>query len=348
QGLRVLLAEDNEINQQVARELLEEEGIVVQIAANGEEAVAAVKADSFDLVLMDIQMPVMDGYAATQAIRADAKFGAVPIIAMTANAMSGDREKCMDAGMNDHISKPIHPSTMFATMAKYVQCRELVKPMNAKTSVPPFVVEEKIVLPNALEGIDMAAGLRNMNGNKKLYLKVLGDVYTRNHDIIAKIEAELAQGAQDVAVRLAHTFKGVSGTIGAGELHRLAALLEAALIKQDAPQVETVLKQLTPEVALVMEVLAPLVVQSPSLSVNESAPSTLDKNRLQELFAKLVILIDEGDSDAQDVVVSAVEMMGNTEHSKDMRLLTGQIEDYDFDMARETLQRVATALGLKV
>ncbi|MFN3078098.1 MAG: response regulator, partial [Alphaproteobacteria bacterium] len=115
-GTHVLLVEDNEINQQVARELLEEEGITVQIAANGQEAVDAVSSARFDVVLMDVQMPVMDGYEASRTIRADARFASLPILAMTANAMTGDREKCIDAGMNDHISKPIHPPTLFATL----------------------------------------------------------------------------------------------------------------------------------------------------------------------------------------------------------------------------------------
>jgi CheY-like chemotaxis protein len=120
-GAWILLVEDNEINQQVARELLEGAGLPVAIATNGEEAVGAVKKKDFEAVLMDVQMPVMDGYQATREIRKDERLKGLPIIAMTAHAMTGDREKCLKAGMNDYVSKPIDPDELFFTLVKWIK-----------------------------------------------------------------------------------------------------------------------------------------------------------------------------------------------------------------------------------
>ncbi len=127
-GARVLLAEDNEINQQVAEEILQQAGLVVRIANNGKEAVEMVKAGKFDVVLMDIQMPVMGGFEATQEIRRDERFKDLPIIAMTAHAMAGDREKSIEAGMNDHVTKPIDPDQLISALVKWI------KPGDRKTS----------------------------------------------------------------------------------------------------------------------------------------------------------------------------------------------------------------------
>ncbi len=120
EGARVLLVEDNEINQQVAMEILADAGLIVSLANNGQEAVDAVEANRFDAVLMDVQMPVMDGYTATRTIRRDPRFKDLPIIAMTAHAMAGDQEKSTAAGMNDHVTKPIDPEQLFATLARWI------------------------------------------------------------------------------------------------------------------------------------------------------------------------------------------------------------------------------------
>ncbi|MBF0181536.1 MAG: response regulator [Magnetococcales bacterium] len=357
QGVKVLLVEDNEINQQVAQELLEEEGLKVSIAANGEEAVAAVKALSFDVVLMDVQMPVMDGYAATRVIRSDARFAALPIIAMTANAMAGDREKCVDAGMNDHISKPIHPPTMFATMAKHVKPRVSSAPARSveattrdaapSTPSPPVETEK---LPEQLDGIDIAAGLRNVNGNRKLYMKVLRDVYTRNKEIVARIETERTHGALDVAQRLIHTFKGVAGTIGAREAHQLAGQLEAAFIAQHAAQVDELTQRLAPVVARMMAALEPYATEClpQPMETNHTAATQTDMQRLRILFTQLAGLIDEGDSDAQATLGQAMAELGNHPCAMDLRRLSEQLDDYDYDMAKETFGQIMTAMAIHI
>ena len=167
-GARILLAEDNEINQQVATELLEGAGLEVAVANNGREAVDAVGKAEYDLVLMDIQMPEMDGFQATAEIRKDARFRDLPILAMTTQALVGDREKSLAAGMNDHVTKPIDPDQLFATLAKWLG--------NSKTKPPRAgapLVDEEGRLPSDLAGISVASGLRKAAGNERLYRNLL-------------------------------------------------------------------------------------------------------------------------------------------------------------------------------
>ncbi|MEG1056103.1 MAG: response regulator, partial [Janthinobacterium sp.] len=169
-GARLLLVEDNELNQELACELLQEAGIELCVAVDGQQALDVLAADAnFDGVLMDCQMPVMDGYTATRRIREQARFAELAVIAMTANAMAGDRERALDSGMNDHIAKPLNVAAMFATLAKWIKPRK----------VPPVVASRAIAsvagngLPDALEGIDLAAGLAICLGRSELYLRLL-------------------------------------------------------------------------------------------------------------------------------------------------------------------------------
>ena len=157
-GARVLLAEDNEINQQVAKEILEQAGLVVSIANNGKEAVEMVSAGNFEVVLMDIQMPVMGGFEATQEIRKDERFKDLPIIAMTAHAMAGDREKSLEAGMNDHVTKPIDPDQLLSALVKWIKPGK--REMSEGESESLIGKKEvKEILPSELPGISIASGL---------------------------------------------------------------------------------------------------------------------------------------------------------------------------------------------
>ncbi|MEO5331581.1 MAG: response regulator [Magnetococcus sp. YQC-5] len=362
-GIRVLLVEDNEINQQVARELLEEEGLIVEIAANGQEAIDAVWATSFDAVLMDVQMPVMDGYAATKAIRAETRFKELPILAMTANAMAGDREKCIAIGMNDHISKPIHPPTLFATLAKHVTPKAVttdIKPATVTVEQPEIMpaAQDLILLPDSLDGIDMNVGLRNVNENRKLYLKILKEVYTRNQDFLIKLQKELDQNNVEVAHRMVHTFKGVCGTIGARELQSRLTHLEAALVQHKTDQITELLHPMESELLHVLASLSTLVeIKSRELKLSDDGldqPRTdvqlthQDRDRLQTIFGKLTLLLDEGDSEAQEWVAQAVPLMASTPHVNEMQRMTAQIDDYEFEEAKETMQKVITALDLTI
>ncbi len=159
------MVEDNEVNQQVAQEILSGAGIKVFLASDGQEAVEAVKKNEYDAVLMDVQMPVLDGYEATRVIRSDPRYKELPIIAMTAHAMTGDREKSLEAGMNDHVTKPIDPNQLFATLVKWIQPIE--RRYEPTSTVKPHAGPEvEVALPEKLPGIDMASALTRVGGNK--------------------------------------------------------------------------------------------------------------------------------------------------------------------------------------
>ncbi|MBF0245170.1 MAG: response regulator, partial [Planctomycetes bacterium] len=167
-GARLLLVEDNELNQQVALELLRDAGFIVDLAENGQVAVDKIRQDTYELVLMDIQMPVMDGIDATRSIRQEERFKDLPIVALTANVMQSDRERCLAAGMNDHVAKPIEPEVLWETLLKWLKPRQGPKRMESR----PKSAEE-VDLPEDIEGLDLAGGLHRVLGKKGLYLSML-------------------------------------------------------------------------------------------------------------------------------------------------------------------------------
>jgi len=232
QGARLLLAEDNEINQQVAKEILEGAGLAVTIANNGLEAVNAVKAGNYDAVLMDIQMPVMDGYTATREIRnLRSEIRNVPIIAMTAHAMAGDENKSIQAGMNGHVTKPIDPDQLFATLQKWIQPSE----KRAATQAPVVSVEPsgedhvfsiEAALPGYLPGFDLSDGLKRLQGNKKLYRKLLLSFATDYNEAANEIREALDAEDFDQAHSLVHNLKGLAGNLAATDLQAAAVNME--------------------------------------------------------------------------------------------------------------------------
>ncbi|MEI6392805.1 MAG: response regulator [Verrucomicrobiota bacterium] len=269
-GLRALLAEDNEINQQIAVELLEGVGATVNVAGNGREAVERLCASptSFDLVLMDLQMPEMDGYQATAKIRGDARFATLPVIAMTAHATMEERQRCLAAGMNDHISKPIDPVALFETVARYY------KPTTgaAPPATPAPAAAGALTSPELpeVEGLDAKDGLARVAGNRKLYLKLLRQFAEQQGPSVEQITAALAQGDSALAERLAHTLKGVAGNIGAKPVQIAAGALEK-LIRNRATAAET--DSALRQVAAALDPLLAQLRASPSLPEPNPQPA---------------------------------------------------------------------------
>jgi two-component system sensor histidine kinase/response regulator len=224
-GLRVLLVEDNKFNQQVAIDLLELVGVMVQLAENGHQAIEQIKAHVFDLVLMDLQMPEMDGLTATKQIRQVLQKDKLPIIAMTANTMLGDRERCLAAGMNAHIGKPIEPDALYGQLLHW---RQIGQPAG---------------LP--LPGFDTALALSRMRGNVAHYQRMLALFVSEFGPFSTKIAAALAKGDLSTAQRLAHTLKGSAGTIGALDLQSQAAALEKLLAAEATEQIPLAFSRFT-------------------------------------------------------------------------------------------------------
>ena len=228
-GARVLLVEDNEINQEVAMGQLEDAEVFVDLAENGAVALRLVRENEYDVVLMDMQMPVMDGIEATRIIRADQRFDKLPIIAMTANAMASDRALCLDAGMNDHIAKPIDPDQLFGVLLRWIRRTDgagsIVLPGT------PLRASERRAgdLPPDIKGIDVRAGLTRTGGNLKRYEALLRKFAEQQEGAVGTIRRALAVGDAATAERTAHSLKGAAGTLGAATLSQSASEAEATI-----------------------------------------------------------------------------------------------------------------------
>jgi two-component system, sensor histidine kinase and response regulator len=259
-GRRVLLVEDNDINQQVARELLEDAGLAVDVAGDGQVALDMAQRTAYDLVFMDMQMPVMDGLVATRRMREIGKLARLPIVAMTANAMEMDRQRCLESGMNDVVVKPIDPEDLWTTLLRWVPQMETAA-AHAPQVQQAAVTAAPDGLPQGIPGLDTVLGLQRMSGKRKLYLAMLRRYIDGQRDICAKVHEALAIGDIPTAERLAHTAKGVSGTIGATQVEALAAGLELSL-KEYRPPVE-VQQRLHDLEEPLAELVAALEVQLP-------------------------------------------------------------------------------------
>jgi two-component system sensor histidine kinase/response regulator len=229
-ALRVLLVEDDMINQQIALELTQAVGIVTDVAANGRialERLLAADPAHYGLVLMDVQMPEMDGHEVTRRIRADQRFSVLPIIAMTAHAMEADRLDCLAAGMNDHLSKPINPRELYDAIRRW--CPAYVDSSDVVIGAAPTgaVIDRGDDL--RIEGIDVRGGMARTMGNRALYLQLLARFREDQRTAIGRLRQALAAGDTVLAARQAHTLRGAAGLVGAGALQALAAELEAGI-----------------------------------------------------------------------------------------------------------------------
>ena len=209
--------------------LLETANMSIDLAENGEVAVRMINEKDYDLVLMDMQMPVMDGVAATRAIRSNPRFLSLPIIAMTANAMESDREICIKAGMNDHVAKPIDPDHLFATLKRWITVRGPVPSSDAPPKEAGKLIAEIPPQIPAIEGVDVVDGLKRVGGNQRLYKELLVKFAAKYADADVQISSALQSGDGNAAERIAHTVKGVAGNIGIKEVRFAAERLEKAI-----------------------------------------------------------------------------------------------------------------------
>ncbi|MFZ6768205.1 two-component regulator propeller domain-containing protein [Undibacterium sp. Di26W] len=300
-GLRVLLVEDNQINQQIAAELMHEAGIIVEVADNGRIAIDKLNKAEFDIVLMDLQMPEMDGYAATTVIRSYPEWLDLPIIAMTAHAMNEEKQRCLDTGMNDHIAKPINPDSFFDTLARWSGQRM------PRTSSVPVSINEVPVRPveNTVEleipGVDVKSALRRCGQNMDLYQRLLQLFIDTAAATPEKIRAHLEKGDRISAEREAHTMRGAAGNIGAVELAAVATELELAIEKSSEDS--NLLQRFTDasaklisdlQLALSGPVAADDVIDKVSGSAVENEADT------QALLATLSNYLKDSDSEALD------------------------------------------------
>ena len=339
EGMRLLVVEDNLINQQVARELLSEEGAQVVIAGNGQLGVDAVACAEppFHAVLMDIQMPVMDGYAATQAIRKELGLRSLPVIAMTANAMASDREACLRAGMDDHVGKPFDLTHLVGVLQMHTRRG---KPGLSAPRLPsphaPTTATAEAPTSTVTDGVDAPGAISRLAGNTTLYASILRSYLNDLPDQTAQLARLLEQGDLAGAARLLHTLKGVSATVGAVELDGTAKALEAELLQAQASpplpasravQLGAAFDQVARNTLRVMQPLVQqYAAQAPAPpAVSEDPDIATLRADLRELQALLI------DSDLKALDVHAKVQMASPRSALAGFVELGQaVRDFDF------------------
>ena len=347
---RVLLAEDNDINQQIAVELMQVIGIEVDVANHGQEAVDKLFAngpDSYHLILMDLEMPEMDGHAATRAIRSDARFRQIPIIAMTAHALKEIQSSCLADGMQDFLTKPINPERLYARLERWLD-----PVLRDDAGEALLSVEIGSGLPN-LPGIDLQLGLSHVAGNTALYLQLLRRFLHTQHHAVNQLRQHISQGERAAAIRDAHTLRGVGANLGAHELTHAAKVLERSLanprVNLPGTTAERHLKALESVLSSLLSALHRYFGNQELLQQEQAAvampipadgkPECID---LQAELRLLAHLLADNDAEAVDyfkqIHAHLVGGFGNSEVAR----LAHAIDDYEFDLA---LQRLHSLQG---
>ena len=343
-GTRFLLVEDNFINQEVARTLLEREGATVVTASNGREALEclALEDTAFDAVLMDVQMPEMDGYEAARTIRAQPRFAALPIIAMTANAMTGDREKCLEAGMNDHVPKPFDPPQLYATLAHWLGRQATNRPSDEPTVGKPSL---------SINGIDTVTGLSRVRGNFDLYVSLLASFLANNGEVTAKLAQAIAGGQVDQVRQLAHGVKGVAANLGADALAATAANLERTAGEAvrsgpglDLAAVRAAFDYFKPCLALVLAELGAYFARNRKESTLTESRPPVDPALTRKALGQAAALLDQDLAAAINCLDSIGADLEQSDLAEKYRRLRQEVAAFDTDLARLTIEEILGGL----
>jgi PAS domain S-box-containing protein len=343
-GARLLLVEDNPINREVALELLHGVGLAVDTAENGRIALEKIGKNAYDLVLMDVQMPEMDGLAATRAIRAQPDFTRMPILAMTAAAFEEDRHVSLAAGMNDFVAKPVIPEDLYAALLRWLSPRSGARHVKSDKSEtvrfsPKTVVTDNTV-PSALltiNGLDTRQGLAVVKGDADKYQRLLSMFANSHNEDLKQVQACLADGQPDEAKRISHCLKGVAGTLGAQQVADLAAKLDRAIAESSDLAVCMELAALCDsELTHLVRAILALPLQSASREVDEGI---IDAENMRQVVAALASLLAIGDAQASRLAREYAGLL-RTKLGVSYPEFARQIEAFDYQAALLTLQAV--------
>ena len=341
-GARALLVEDNEINQEVALGQLTDAKLNVDVAENGEEAVKMVRENDYDIVLMDMQMPVMDGIEATEAIRSDERFKDLPIVAMTANAMAVDRERCLNAGMNDHIAKPIDPDILLGTLLQWVKRSEIRGQEAGQEAKDDGSAEDGPAgdpsAPFSIPGIDVSAALKRMGGNPQRYETLLRRFADQQANGADAIRALLSAGDVAAAERAAHSLKGAAGALGVTAVSAAAAKAETA-IRKDA-DIDPVLTALSAALTTAIQAIGATMAESG----NETSSGSADPAIAVEKLGRLQTLLENDDGDGVDFLIEIRSDLAGVLTEDELEKLTECVSDYDFEAAAGRVTNILSRL----
>jgi PAS domain S-box-containing protein len=332
-GARILVVEDNEINQQVAQELLEQARLVVDVAEHGRRALEMLDEREYDCVLMDIQMPIMDGYTATGKIREDRRFDKLPVLAMTANATVEDRERSLEVGMNAHLNKPIDPKELYSALMTWIAPGDRQVPEVVNDLTQGHDDDSALVIP----GIDVDSGVARVGGNMNSYRKLLRKFVDNQAGAIDEIMSATEQGDNEAAVRAAHTLKGVGGSVGAAELQRLGGELESGLKKSPEGDFDALLAETRGELERLIGAIGEALdagETSPGASL-EPLPADYEE-RLKKLTGQLAGY----DSDAGDTLDGLLDNVGDPQIRLGLEKLRKLVGQYDYDAALAVVEEL--------
>jgi len=348
-GAHILLVEDNKINQEVAIGILDHMGVKVEVANHGQEALDILHSgkQQFDAVLMDLQMPVLDGIETTKQLRSDKRFDHLPIIAMTAHALTKDREQCYEVGMNAHTAKPIDPANLLRELSKWVQPGREKQPVVSKVEKRS---NTESILPNKVEGIDIQSAVAKVGGNQALILRLLKRFQDDFEDAARRIVSAFNSGNRDVAARLAHNVKGVSGNIGAKTLCEVSAKLEQSIEKANKQEFLQAVASFSHALEEVMDSIKLLRdAEKPSSEEDGKHESReVHREHIAPLIKSIAVLVNENSFEADIKVGELKSELAYTPLQQDAMQLEQQISDYDYDGARATLQRLAEVLEVQI
>lgn len=351
-GCHVLLVEDNDINQQIARELLERAGVEVTVASNGAEAVGIVLEQDFSLVLMDVQMPVMDGLEATRRIREAGKSRrALPIVAMTAHATTMDREHSLRAGMNDHLTKPINPEELYAALARWIGPIKSVRPVTSAPVPNPETVSygsgetAEVSFLGDVRGLDVRAGLANVAQNKELYLELLCRFADRYSSTAQELKELLDDEAREEALRLAHTVKGVAANLGALDLAAASQRLEQGIRRDTslAPLLEAYAAHMQVVLDNVNAMVPPCHTAAP-VGGQSVLLSDMDRRRMVRLLDNAPRRMEVDWGKVRDELAACLHLMEQSDMEEDFRGVLRALDDFDTELVERRAQALLRKL----